>query len=251
MQLDLATSRDKMQLIDAHPQHETFGLLQPRLVAPGAPERSVMLRRIASRGAGQMPPRGSDRVDQAAVELMRSWIGQLPPQRKVVKQWSLDELSANIDQVGRGRSFESGRRAFHDVGCAQCHRFAGRGGGAGPELSRLVGKRKVQEILESIVDPSKEIAPEFASEVIQTAGGETIVGRIQQEDDARLIVVPDASHALAEPVIMLKKDVEGRAMSPNSSMPSGLLNTLQASQILDLLAYLKANADPNDQAFQP
>lgn len=251
MQLDLATSREEMRLIDAHPQHETFGLLQPRLVAPGAPERSVMLHRLARRGAGQMPPRGSDRVDRAGVDLLRSWISQLPPTRKVVNQWTFQELSAELDLVAKGRSFASGKQAFHDVGCAQCHRFAGSGGGAGPELSRLVGQRKLPEILESILEPSKQIAPEFASEVIQTIGGETIVGRIQQEDETRLIVVPDAAHALAEPRTLLKREVENRTLSPKSRMPSGLLDTLETSRILDLLAYLKANANPDDEAFQP
>ena len=143
MQLDLATQRDEMKLIGAHPQHQTFDLQQPLLVAPGAPERSVLHHRISQRGPGQMPPRGTVAVDRTAIELLGDWITQLVPQRKFVKQWTLDELSAELPKVARGRSFEAGKQAFKDLGCAQCHRFEGEGGGAGPDLSSLVKKRQV------------------------------------------------------------------------------------------------------------
>jgi hypothetical protein len=54
-------------------------------VAPGAPERSVLLRRIASRDPSvQMPPLGSRLVDEEARALLEAWIREdlrpVPPQ---------------------------------------------------------------------------------------------------------------------------------------------------------------------------
>jgi hypothetical protein len=58
--------------------HDTFGLPDARLVAPGHPERSVLLRRMSHREAGHMPPLATSVVDQEAVRLLHAWIKQLP-----------------------------------------------------------------------------------------------------------------------------------------------------------------------------
>jgi uncharacterized repeat protein (TIGR03806 family) len=79
MVLDLDTPVNKMRLVDEVPTHDHFGITDARLVAPGSPERSVLYRRISSRGSGQMPPLVSTEVDRKAVELIADWIRGLPP----------------------------------------------------------------------------------------------------------------------------------------------------------------------------
>ena len=74
MELGFTTAADKMRLINEPPMHDAYGLPDARLVAPGHPERSVLLSRVGRRGPGQMPPLSSNRVDGAAVELLRAWI---------------------------------------------------------------------------------------------------------------------------------------------------------------------------------
>ena len=78
MLIEFTTALDKMKLIDAIPVHDKFGLADARLVAPGDPERSVLLHRMARRGRGQMPQLGTNLVDQRAVELISAWIRELP-----------------------------------------------------------------------------------------------------------------------------------------------------------------------------
>ena len=75
--LEFATDLDKMKLIDAVPVHDRFGLPDARLVAPGHPERSVLLHRMSNRGRGQMPQLGTTRVDRPAVEMIKAWITEL------------------------------------------------------------------------------------------------------------------------------------------------------------------------------
>jgi uncharacterized repeat protein (TIGR03806 family) len=70
---------DQMRLFDALPVHTTFGIASARLIAPGAPERSLLLERMQRRGHGQMPPIGTNHTDQSALELIREWIQQVPP----------------------------------------------------------------------------------------------------------------------------------------------------------------------------
>jgi uncharacterized repeat protein (TIGR03806 family) len=77
MELGIKTPRDKARIIDVPPLHNKFGISNARLIAPGAPERSVMFHRISTRGRGQMPPLASSLVDPTAVKLLREWIEQL------------------------------------------------------------------------------------------------------------------------------------------------------------------------------
>lgn len=248
MQLNLEQKRDEMQLIGAFPQHQSFGLSPAMLVAPGDPKRSVLYHRISRRGLGQMPPRGTHAIDHEAVQLIHDWIIQLPPQRQFVKDWTIDDVTADFDQLERGRSHETGARLFKELGCIQCHRFAGGGGGAGPDLSGITQKRNPRELLESILEPSKHISPEFAATIIVTADGETLEGRVGQEDNQRLVL--HTTDSLAEPVILLKDKIDERYLSATSTMPDGLLDSLQKSEILDLLAYMVANADPTYPAYK-
>jgi uncharacterized repeat protein (TIGR03806 family) len=78
MELEFTTTADAMRVLGEKPMHHTFGLPDARLIAPGHPERSVLLHRIGTRGPGQMPPLSTNRVDAAAVDLLRAWIAAMP-----------------------------------------------------------------------------------------------------------------------------------------------------------------------------
>lgn len=77
IELEFATALDKMRLLDAKPLHHTFDVPEARLVAPGQPERSVLLKRVGTRGPNQMPPLASNRVDEAGLKLLRDWVASL------------------------------------------------------------------------------------------------------------------------------------------------------------------------------
>jgi uncharacterized repeat protein (TIGR03806 family) len=81
MQLEFATELAKMGVVDSPPLHHRFNIEDARIVAPGHPERSVLLHRISHRGqgTGQMPQLATYIVDEAAVKLVREWIAGLKP----------------------------------------------------------------------------------------------------------------------------------------------------------------------------
>lgn len=76
--LALGMANERMLLIDEVPVHTQFNIPDARLVAPGAPERSVLHHRISLRESGQMPPLGTNEVDREAVEMIAEWIRGLP-----------------------------------------------------------------------------------------------------------------------------------------------------------------------------
>jgi uncharacterized repeat protein (TIGR03806 family) len=74
MDLEFTTAREKTEIFDVAPVHHTYSIAEARLISPGAPERSVLVERIARRGPGQMPPLASSLVDHDAVDLLTEWI---------------------------------------------------------------------------------------------------------------------------------------------------------------------------------
>jgi hypothetical protein len=77
MQLEFTTALDKMKIIDVAPHHDKFGLQDARIIAPGRPEQSVLLKRVSIRGRGQMPQLATTQIDKPAVEMLTEWIKQL------------------------------------------------------------------------------------------------------------------------------------------------------------------------------
>lgn len=79
MELTHTASLKKLNVIDVEPLHHRFGLEQPRLIAPGHPERSVLFHRLSHRGksSGQMPQMATNLVDAEAVQLFDRWIRAL------------------------------------------------------------------------------------------------------------------------------------------------------------------------------
>ncbi len=244
MELAITTPASEMKLLAARPQHDTFGISNAMLVAPGDPDSSVLLHRLSRRGRAQMPPLVSNRVDEQAVGLMRQWIGSLKPILPFVKQWQMEDLLPSLNELSSGRSQEAGQVAFRTTGCVECHRFAGDGGTVGPDLTGIEKRLKAPKLLESIVQPSKEIADEYASYAIETDDGRVVAGRIERETDEAVFVRPHSATDM--PTEVSKQTIVERRRLPISNMPEGTINLLQKEQVLDLLAYLLSGATASE-----
>ncbi len=61
-------------VLDVKPQQGDFDLKDPRLLVPGAPERSMIAHRMTRLGLGRMPHIASNVVDEPAVKLIHDWI---------------------------------------------------------------------------------------------------------------------------------------------------------------------------------
>jgi uncharacterized repeat protein (TIGR03806 family) len=236
MELGSGTPHEKLELIEARPQHDSFGLANAMLVAPGDSDRSVLVHRLATRGKGQMPPVWSNRVDKEAVALFRQWIAELKPSKPLVREWRLADLAPRLDALATDRSLAAGEKAFRETGCAQCHKVGDEGGTVGPNLSDIGKRIPPTELLESIVEPSAKIADVYATWLVQTADGQTHSGRIDREDQGVLVL--RGGSALDALVEIPVADIEARRKSEVSNMPAGAVNVLHEHEVLDLLAYL-------------
>ena len=248
MELGFTTSREKMNVFGARPQHDTFGIDNAMLIFPGDADRSILYQRLSRRGRGQMPPLVTTVVDERAVALFRDWIREMKPEHSFVRDWKMEDLLPVLEQVKQGRSFESGQAAFRQTGCIQCHRLAGEGGSVGPDLGGVGRRLSPHDLLESLVLPSKVITEGYATTEIETKSGEIVTGRIEREDER--VVVVRAPAATEDAVTLRKKDIRRRALSGISNMPTGILNTLSEAQVLDLMAYLISDGNAEHAAFR-
>jgi hypothetical protein len=67
----------EMGVCDIEPEGSTLDLVEPRLIAPGAPERSLAWRRTQETGRARMPPISSHVVDVVGTTLLADWIRSL------------------------------------------------------------------------------------------------------------------------------------------------------------------------------
>lgn len=77
LDLRYRTALAATQTCDVQPTAGDVGISNARIVAPGEPERSVLLARMKVRDVNQMPPLASHLVDQEAVDVIAAWIGEL------------------------------------------------------------------------------------------------------------------------------------------------------------------------------
>jgi uncharacterized repeat protein (TIGR03806 family) len=253
MELGFTTKPEKLNLFDARPQHDTFGIDNAMIIARGDPDRSILYQRVSRRGRGQMPPLVSTTVDEKAIAMLRDWIRSMTPTQKFVRDWTMEDLLPKLGGL-EGRvirvpdSLDSGRTAYRQTGCNQCHRFAGEGGTVGPDLAGVGRRLSPRDLLESIILPSKIISEGYATTEIETKSGESISGRVERESDRELVIRP----LLATDTTMniRKSDIRQRTLSKTSNMPTSMLNTLEESQILDLLAYLLSDPDSDTAALR-
>ena len=161
-------------------------------------------------------------------------------EREFVRTWTAKELEPLLDKVGRGRNFESGRAAFNDTQCIVCHRFGNEGGSVGPELTAASSKYSRRDILEAILDPSKEISDQFQTFDIIKKNGEDVSGRVMDDNGHRLLVQRPSLTTPEVTVEVLINDIARREVSKVSSMPTGLISSLTQDEVLDLLAYIEA-----------
>jgi putative heme-binding domain-containing protein len=146
------------------------------------------------------------------------------------------DLDAWVKRLEAPADAAAGRRIFFHprlAACFRCHRVEGRGQDVGPDLS-TIGHRDRRFILESILQPSNEIAPHYQTWSIITADGRTRTGMLVNTYLDEYTYIDEKGNRFE----VLATDVADVRAAKNSIMPEGLLDVLTDQEIRDLVAYL-------------
>lgn len=121
-----------------------------------------------------------------------------------------------------------------ELKCAECHKIGDKGVALGPDLSTIGKTRSKSEILESILEPSRRIDPQFTSYLVKTIDGRTVTGLLVKRDDKQ-VILRDAQN---KEIVLAAGDVEAVQPSRVSLMPEGLVAGLTPQEAVDLIEFL-------------
>jgi putative heme-binding domain-containing protein len=117
--------------------------------------------------------------------------------------------------------------------CANCHQVAGKGAKVGPNLDGI-GARGLERLLEDVLDPSRNVDQAFRTTNISTRGGKSYSG-LYLRDEGKLVILADKD---GKEVRIDKSDIDERAVSPLSPMPSNFAELLSEPEFHHLMGYL-------------
>jgi putative heme-binding domain-containing protein len=161
-----------------------------------------------------------------------------------VKWENTSQLLQAIEGLPGSANGESGRRVFFytgSVSCSQCHRYDGRGGVVGPDLTLIAQQGTRERILQSILEPNRDVAPQYYATLLELEDGETFTGVLLRSAGYEIY-----RNTLGEEVTFQKTQIAARKQLDSSLMPHGLVDQMTLEEIRDLLEFLSNNyAEPD------
>lgn len=142
----------------------------------------------------------------------------------------LDKLPGKADP-------DAGRRIFFNrkiATCGRCHQVNERGTRVGPDLTRIGHGASRERLLESILQPNREVSPYMRPWVITLNDGSHHTGiAMRRGGSAEVYLGVDGNEfRLDKNKIIAKQELH------TSLMPPGLAHTLTLPELRDLLAFL-------------
>jgi putative membrane-bound dehydrogenase-like protein len=125
-------------------------------------------------------------------------------------------------------------RAVFDRECATCHRLGDAGHAVGPNLASI-GRRTPDEILLHVLDPNREVAPDYLEYAAELADGRVLSGVVAAESATSLQLV----RAGGESATILRSELAALRGTGKSLMPDGLEARIPPDAMADLVAFLR------------
>jgi putative membrane-bound dehydrogenase-like protein len=143
----------------------------------------------------------------------------------------LEAYRPALEQMG---SADRGR-AIYERRCATCHRAGNLGHAVGPDLASVQNKSP-GDLSVAILDPNREVQPNYISYTLVTRDGIVHTGIIAAESAAGITL----RRADAKEDRVLRSEVEELASTGKSLMPEGLEKDVAPAEMADLVAFIKS-----------
>jgi putative heme-binding domain-containing protein len=160
------------------------------------------------------------------------------PVRPIVNKWTIEDLVDDVNALRPEQTTkEQGERALAAANCLTCHRIGQRGSFIGPDLTHVGKRLDGRALLESIIDPSRQVDPKYLNTNYLMSDGRLVSGRTVGVSKNQLTIEVDS--ATGSTVVIERVDIESSLPGTRSPMPDGLFDTLTRDEILDLIALLR------------
>ena len=128
----------------------------------------------------------------------------------------------------------NGQTVFQKT-CATCHRVAGAGHELGPDIE-TVSHRTPEELLEHILDPSREVQAQYVLYTIATTDGRVLEGILTSQSAASVTL----KRASSETSVILRSEIKTMLSSTRSPMPEELEKAIDFQQMADLIEFIRS-----------
>lgn len=196
------------------------------------------LEKIRAEALATLPP--DQQAEFAALLTTASTETVAHAPRPVVRKWTVPDLHEALARDEQAADLVRGREMFDVAQCSRCHRMGRHGTLIGPDLTAVGRRFSRRDLLQSVVTPSQVVAENYRSVRVVTVEGQVFTGRVVPSGDYRaekLKIATDLSQP-TRTVEVEKKLIESHETLATSWMPEGLLDTLHAEEVRDLLAYI-------------
>ncbi len=119
--------------------------------------------------------------------------------------------------------------------CATCHRAGGDGHNVGPDLA-TIRSRPAADLLEQIIDPNRQVQPNYVNYMVETDDGRFLTGIISSESSTSISLLR-AEGAID---VVLRDAIDDLTSTGLSIMPEGLEQGLSPQDLADLLRFIQA-----------
>jgi putative heme-binding domain-containing protein len=133
---------------------------------------------------------------------------------------------------------ERGKAVFKEQ-CSSCHRLEGVGQQVGADLA-AIRDRGLDAVLLNVLDPNRDVMPQYQSYVLGTTSGRVLTGMIADETaNSVTIRKPDGGDE-----IVPRHQIDELRGTGLSFMPEGLEKQIDVPAMADLLAYISSVQSP-------
>ncbi len=156
-----------------------------------------------------------------------------------------DQTAEGYKETLYGGNWWAGRSVFTNnptAQCVRCHAVNGTGGQVGPALDNIANVLTREQLLESLIEPSKRLAPGYGSVTITLIDGQVVTGVLEEETKEELILRTNDAEPLEIPRSRVKKRENG-----TSAMPA-MGRMITKRELRDLMEYLGSLKKIEDQA---
>ena len=119
--------------------------------------------------------------------------------------------------------------------CMACHKAGAQGIAVGPDLITVKTKGR-EGILTAILDPNKEVAPQYIAYTVNTKDGQTVAGIITNDSATSMTLKMMGGAEINIP----RSNIKGSSASGASLMPEGIETGMSVQDMSDLLDFIES-----------
>ncbi len=144
-----------------------------------------------------------------------------------------EQRNKAIAAIGDIRGIPEKGKELFERNCATCHMIGAVGRDFGPNLSDVGARLQRTKIIESVVEPSKEVNDKYKTTLVMTLDGLVVSGLLVADGPEELQIFDGKEmHKVAV------DDIDERVTKNQSSMPDDLAKAMSPAEFVHLIEYL-------------